>query len=471
MAEGHGAVVGVALLDQHMAVEAAHLGDGKDADAAERTGGHRQNFALGDVGAEVALAVTLQAVEGDVGRRDVTFQCATGKVGLAARRLQQTVLDQLVLHGTVGAHLAGRRVAAVEAHEGIGKLVVELAGDILVVDVLGHAVVDIQQSDGVAGNAHTDIFAQGTVDIHLAGDRDAAADQAAVHIAGLKAELGRESRPALVGKGHILLAALVGFGPIQQGQFELGHAGQQVGVILALAHLGGHVGADLGDAGVVGVLFISHQQIQLGVFFHFHAQLIQALDGGIAGEEVLRTGAKGDDLEVFHAQHGPGNGQKLRYLVRQFLGGAHGVLGDVGFQVAHTQVIRTVQHAAVGVAAAVDHVAVTLGSRHVHDGAVEVFGDEGLRRLGTEVAQEHRQGVAARGLDLLDSLEHIGLVFHRDAALIRLKAFGLAGGHDVLAAPGGQGNGETVAADSHNAQADFGNVGRLHVKFLRFLCG
>ena len=129
---------------------------------------------------------------------------------------------------------------------------------------------------------------------------------------------------------------------------------------------------------------------------------------------------------------------------------------------AHTQVIRTVQHAAVGVAAAVDHIAVTLGSRHVHDGAVEVFGDEGLRRLGTEVAQEHRQGVAARGLDLLDSLEHIGLVFHRDAALIRLKAFGLAGGHDVLAAPGGQGNGETVAADSHNAQADFGNVGRLH---------
>ncbi len=36
MAEGHGAVVGVALLDQHMAVEAAHLGDGKDADAAEK---------------------------------------------------------------------------------------------------------------------------------------------------------------------------------------------------------------------------------------------------------------------------------------------------------------------------------------------------------------------------------------------------------------------------------------------------
>ena len=138
---------------------------------------------------------------------------------------------------------------------------------------------------------------------------------------------------------------------------------------------------------------------------------------------------------------------------------------------AHTQVIRTVQHAAVGVAAAVDHVAVTLGSRHKHDGAVEVFGDQGFGSFGAEVAQEHRQGVAARGLYFFHGFEHIGLVFHRDAALIGLKAFGLAGGHDVLAPLGGQGNGETVAADSHNAQADFGNVGRLHVKFLRFLCG
>ena len=121
---------------------------------------------------------------------------------------------------------------------------------------------------------------KGLYELGVEVEENSELDQAAVHIAGLKAELGRESRPALVGKGHILLAALVGFGPIQQGQFELGHAGQQVGVILALAHLGGHVGADLGDAGVVGVLFISHQQVQLGVFFHFHAQgAVAALTG------------------------------------------------------------------------------------------------------------------------------------------------------------------------------------------------
>ena len=73
MAEGHGAVVRIALLDQHMAIEAAHLMDGKDADAAEAGGGHGQNLALGDVGTEIAVTVALQAVEGDLAGSDVAF--------------------------------------------------------------------------------------------------------------------------------------------------------------------------------------------------------------------------------------------------------------------------------------------------------------------------------------------------------------------------------------------------------------
>ncbi len=145
----------------------------------------------------------------------------------------------------------------------------------------------------------------------------------------------------------------MGVGPVQQGQFELRHPGQQVGVILALAHLGGHVGTDVGDAGIVGMGLVGDQQVQLGVLLDLHAQLIQTLDGGVAGEEVLGTRAEGDDLQVLHAQDGPGDGHELGDLVRQFLGSAHGVLGDVGAQVAHAQVVGAVQHAAVGVAAAV----------------------------------------------------------------------------------------------------------------------
>ena len=116
---------GVALLDQDVTVETAHLVDCEDADAAEGTGGNGQDFAFSDVGTQVALRVALQTVEGDVAGSDVAFQSAAGDVRSAAV-LQQTVLDQLVLNSAAGAHLAGRSIAAVEAHEGVVQGVVEL---------------------------------------------------------------------------------------------------------------------------------------------------------------------------------------------------------------------------------------------------------------------------------------------------------------------------------------------------------
>ena len=73
-----------------------------------------------------------------------------------------------------------------EAHEGVGQLIVKLAADVLVIDVLRHAVVDVQQGDGVTGGADADVLGQSAVDIDLAGDGDAAADKAGVDIAGSK---------------------------------------------------------------------------------------------------------------------------------------------------------------------------------------------------------------------------------------------------------------------------------------------
>ena len=124
------------------------------------------------------------------------------------------MLNELVLDRTGGTHLALGCVSAVEAHERIGEGVVVLALDVLVVYVLRNGVVDIEQRNCVSGNAQTDVFAQRAVDIYLAGYRDTAAYKAAVYIAGLKAELGRERRPALVCKCNVLLGALVLLCPV-----------------------------------------------------------------------------------------------------------------------------------------------------------------------------------------------------------------------------------------------------------------
>ena len=76
-------MVGISLLDQHMAVKPSHFGDGEYTDATKAAGGHGQHLALSRKG-KVALAVALKPVEGDVGGRNIALQSSPGEVRLAA---------------------------------------------------------------------------------------------------------------------------------------------------------------------------------------------------------------------------------------------------------------------------------------------------------------------------------------------------------------------------------------------------
>ena len=302
-------------------------------------------------------------------------------------------------------------------------------------------VVDIEDGDRIAGDAGADVLGERAVDIDLAAHGDAAGGETGVDEAGLKAELFGEGGPALIGKGDILARALVLLRPVEQGQLKLRHAGQQVGEVLAFAHLLGHIVADGGDARVVRMLLIAYEQV--------------ALDGGVAGKEVLGTGTEGDDLEILHTDDRAGNGVELLDHFADILGGADGILGDVALEMAHAEVVGAVEHAAVGVAAAVDEVAVTLGGGNEHAGAVEVLGNQRLGRLGAEVAEEDNQRVDAGGLHVVDSLEHVGLVLNGDGALIDVAAAGL---DDGFASRDGQADGEAVAGDRNDAEFYFRNV-------------
>ena len=201
--EGNCTVVRIALLDEHVAIEAAHLRNSEDTDTTERACRNVEHFTFCDVRAEVALRVALQAIECDVAGCDVALESTTSEVWLATV-LEQTVLNELILDLAVRAHLALRSVTAVEAHEGVGELVAVLADDVLVVDVLWYRVVDVEQSNCVVACAHTDVLRESTVDVNLAGTRNTAAYETAVYVARLETELAWECRPALVGECYIL---------------------------------------------------------------------------------------------------------------------------------------------------------------------------------------------------------------------------------------------------------------------------
>ena len=147
MTEGDRAVVRVALLNEHMAIEAAHFGNCEDADAAERAGLHRQNLALGDVTAKHTVRVALQAVERDLACCKIGLERAAREVGFRACRFKQTVLNQLVFDRTVSTKFARRRVAAVESHEGISQRIVKLALDFSFIQAGRDRVVDIEKRD------------------------------------------------------------------------------------------------------------------------------------------------------------------------------------------------------------------------------------------------------------------------------------------------------------------------------------
>jgi len=84
VSKGDGAVMRILLGDEDVAVEAAHFGDGKDADAAEGLGCSRQDFTLSDVGPQLSAGRALEAEEGDRAFGNVAFEGAAGNVRRAA---------------------------------------------------------------------------------------------------------------------------------------------------------------------------------------------------------------------------------------------------------------------------------------------------------------------------------------------------------------------------------------------------
>ena len=88
---------------------------------------------------------------------------------------------------------------------------------------------------------------------------------------------------------------------------------------------------------------------------------------------------------------------------------------------AHAQVVGAVEHAAVGVAAAVDHVAVALGRRHVHARGRRSSWRSGFRGFrGRSCPGTPPARCTPAPADVLDGLEHVGFVLHGDGALVDL---------------------------------------------------
>ena len=456
MTERHCAVVREVLLDEHMAVEAAHFRDGEYADGTEGVGRYVQHFALCNVCAQLGVGRALETEERDVARGNVAFERALRNLNRQGARH-----DLLVLHGAE-RQLLGAGVAAVEAHEDILLRVRGLVLDVTVVEVCRDGVVDVEQRDGIEADAGADELGKRAVDVHFAGNRDAHAGEAAVDIARNKAELRLECRPALACNGDILAVAAVLLYPVEQGDLILCELRQNLGLHVALAELFFHVFDDLRDTRVALVLIERLKEVELGVFFNLNAEVVKRLNGRVAGEEVQRARAEADDLEALQADDRSCNRHELVNHVRALVSGADRVFRNVNLYIAQLQVVAGVQHAAICVAAAVHEVFCGFfRGRTEHNGAVKVLCKQRLGNFRTEVAKVNDKRVAACVLYVFKRLYHVDLALHDTyGALINFGSTELlcVSVDQCLSAVDRKGFREAVTADGNNADLDLGNV-------------
>lgn len=289
----------------YVAVEAGEGGDGEDADSAETLWVDVQDVALGYVACQVTLCAALQAEECGGAGFELAFQGAAGDVGGLGRVFKQAVHNELILEGAF-FHAAAWGVAAVEAHEQVLEgcaLEIGLRG----YHIAGNGVVYIQQGGGYTACQVAEVLAQGAVDVHFAGHWDTARCQAGVDVAGDEPERFLKRRPALVCEDAVAAGAEVCLVEPCEGKLKSGELGQEVGVSVTRAEFLCHVLSDGCDLRVILIYcVVEDEEVEFAVLHYFHAEVVEWLDGGVAGVEVLRARAECEYLDVEYAENHPG---------------------------------------------------------------------------------------------------------------------------------------------------------------------
>jgi hypothetical protein len=86
-------------------------------------------------------------------------------------------------------------------------------------------------------------------------------------------------------------------------------------------------------------------EIELAVLHDLDPEIIQGLDRGVAGQEILRTRTEGEDLQALEPEADARDGHELADHRGDFVRDPHGIGWDVRTQAAQAQVIRAEQSA------------------------------------------------------------------------------------------------------------------------------
>ena len=143
MSECYSTVMRESSLDQHVTVETSHLRNCKYTDSTEGTCCNRKNLAMCDICTKLVVRCTLQTIEGDISRLDISLKSSVCNLDRKG-----SCHDHLIFHLTEG-QLAGCCVSTMESHKGILKRIVEFSFDRFFVHILRNGVIDIKKCNDI----------------------------------------------------------------------------------------------------------------------------------------------------------------------------------------------------------------------------------------------------------------------------------------------------------------------------------
>ena len=200
------------------------------------------------------------------------------------------------------------------------------------------------------------------------------------------------------------------------------------------------------------MLFIGFEKIEFGIFLQFHAQIVEAFNWRVAGQEILRSGTERDDLQILEGNKRVGDRLKFADHFSAIFGIAYGIFRNVSFEIPESEIVAGVQHAAIGVAPVVqEFLFAFLRRANQHGRSLKIFHKERFGCLRAEVAKENHERLRLVFLEIIERRFGVQLVFNNDWTFVDLAVFLFVRFYYLCSSAFRKTFGKAVPGDGHDA--------------------
>ena len=270
----------IILFDQYVTVESSHLRNCKHSDRSEGFCSNRKYFSLCNISTKYIVRCTLQSVECDISRFDVSLKCS-----LCNLDWKRSCHDHLIFH-FAESKFAGSCISTMESHKCIFLCIWEFCFNALFIHICRYCIIDVEECNCILADNSSDELAECSVNINLTGYRDSLCCQTAVYITWNESELCLECRPAFSCACNVFSVSSVLLNPVFQSNLILSQFRKDLRFLISCSELFFHLFYNGRNSLITFMFVISLEKVKFRVFLNFNSDIVKLLDWCITCKEV-----------------------------------------------------------------------------------------------------------------------------------------------------------------------------------------